>query len=95
MKKGSIIKLSPFFQLPSNESKQELIFFPTSIHLENELLNISYSLGDNRSYIAKIHFEVVKQSLYNMSEINIHQNFNINPNYFQELIRNLRVIYGY
>ena len=31
MKKKEITELSPFFQLPNYESKQELIFFPTSI----------------------------------------------------------------
>ena len=29
-----IIEISPFFQLPNYESKQELIFFPTSIYLD-------------------------------------------------------------
>ena len=36
MNKGEITKLSPFFQLPSKESKQELIFFPTTICEDNK-----------------------------------------------------------
>ena len=31
MEKQEITKISPFFQFPNKESKQELIFFPTSI----------------------------------------------------------------
>ena len=55
MEKKEIVKLSPFFQLPNNESKQELIFFPTSIFMDNEnYVNISYNVGDNRSYFVKI-----------------------------------------
>ena len=63
MNKKEITKLSPFFQLPSIESKQELIFFPTSMYIDtNKFVNISYSLGDNRSYLCKLHLEVVKLS---------------------------------
>ena len=82
MDKKEITKLSPFFQLPSKESKQELIFFPTSMYEgKDKFLHISYSLGDNRSYLCKLHTEVVKASLYNKENINMHMNFNINPNY--------------
>ena len=35
MNKQEITKLSPFFQLPSKESKQELIFFP-NIHVSRQ-----------------------------------------------------------
>ena len=90
MDKKEITKLSPFFQLPSKESKQELIFFPTSMYEDKDkFLHISYSLGDNRSYLCKLHTEVVKASLYNKENINMHMNFNINPNYYLELLRTL------
>ena len=93
MDKKEITKLSPFFQLPSQESKQELIFFPTTMYEDNKkFLNISYSLGDNRSYVCKIHSEVVKASLYNKENIDMHMNYNINSNYYLELLRTLRVI---
>ena len=93
MNKQEITKLSPFFQLPSKESKQELIFFPTSMYQDKDnFLHISYSLGDNRSYVCKLHSEVVKASLYDKENIDIHMNFNINPNYYLELLRTLRVM---
>ena len=62
MNKQEITKLSPFFQLPSKESKQELIFFPTSMYQDKDnFLHISYSLGDNRQLcVCKLHSEVVK-----------------------------------
>lgn len=93
MNKQEITKISPFFQLPSKESKQELIFFPTSFYEDKDnFLNISYSLGDNRSYVCKLHREVVKASLYNKENIDVHMNFNINPNYYLELLRTLRIM---
>jgi hypothetical protein len=93
MNKQEITKISPFFQLPSKESKQELIFFPTSFYEDkNNFLNISYSLGDNRSYVCKLHKEVVKASLYNKENIDVHMNFDINPNYYLELLRTLRIM---
>lgn len=93
MNKQEITKISPFFQLPSKESKQELIFFPTSFYEDKDnFLNISYSLGDNRSYVCKLHREVVKASLYNKENIDVHMNFNVNPNYYLELLRTLRIM---
>ena len=93
MNKQEITKISPFFQLPSKESKQELIFFPTSFYEDKDnFLNISYSLGDNRSYVCKLHREVVKASLYNKENIDLHMNFNVNPNYYLELLRTLRIM---
>ncbi len=96
MNKGEIKSISPFFQLPSRESKQELIFFPTSIFEDNnKFINITYSLGDNRSYICKLHSEVIKSSLYDKENINIHMNFDINVNYYLELLRTLRIIFNF
>ena len=96
MKKKEITKISPFFQLPSKESKQELIFFPTSIYEDkNKFINISYSLGDNRSYLCKLHSEVIKSSLYDKENINIHTNFDINVNYYLELLRTLRIVFKF
>ena len=93
MNKKEITKLSPFFQLPSQESKQELIFFPTTMYEDNKgFLNISYSLGDNRSYVCKLHSKVVKTSLYDKNNINMHMNYNINTNYYLELLRTLRIL---
>ena len=93
MNKKEITKLSPFFQLPSKESKQDLIFFPTTMYEDNNgFLNISYSLGDNRSYVCKIHSKVVKTSLYDKNNINMHMNYNINTNYYLELLRTLRIM---
>jgi len=93
MKKGEITKLSPFFQLPSKVAKQELIFFPTTICDDNNgFINISYSLGDNRSYICKLHNEVIKTSLYDKENIDMHMNYNVNTNYYLELLRTLRIV---
>jgi len=93
MNKKEITKLSPFFQLPSQESKQDLIFFPTTMYEDNKkFLNISYSLGDNRSYVCKLHSEVVKTSLYDKNNIDMHMNYNINTNYYLELLRTLRIL---
>ena len=36
MSKKDIVSLSPFFQLPNFESKQELIFFPCSIFIDKK-----------------------------------------------------------
>lgn len=96
MDKKEITKLSPFFQLPSQESKQDLIFFPTTIYEDNDkFVNISYSLGDNRSYVCKLHIEVIKTSLYNKHNIDMHMNYNINSNYYLELLRTLRILNNY
>ncbi len=91
MENKKIKKISPFFQLPNYESKQELIFFPTSIHWgDNDTINISYNVGDNRSYLAKLHKNIIRLSLYHIESIDFYQNFNISPNYYLELIRSIR-----
>ena len=96
MKKKEIVSLSPFFQLPNYESKQELIFFPSSIFLDDkDFVNISYNVGDNRSYFVKLHLNLVKLSLYDKKSIDFQVNHNINPNYYLELIRNVRKLLGY
>jgi len=88
MNKKDIVSLSPFFQLPNFESKQELIFFPCSIFIDKkDFVNISYSIGDNRSYFVKLHLDIVKISLYDKKNIDFQVNHNINPNYYLELIR--------
>ena len=96
MDKKDICELSPFFQFPNYESKQELIFFPTSIYLDkNNYVNISYNVGDNRSYFVKLHLDIIKISLYNKNNIDFQVNHNINPNYYIELIRNIRKMLGF
>jgi len=96
MKEKEITELSPFFQLPNYESKQELILFPTSIYLDKDnYVNISYSVGDNRSYFVKLHLDIIKISLYDKNNIDFQVNHNINPNYYVELIRNIRKLMGY
>ena len=54
---------------------------------KDKFINIAYSLGDNRSYLCKLHSEVIKSSLYDKENINIHMNFGINVNYYLELLR--------
>ena len=96
MDKKDIVSLSPFFQLPNFESKQELIFFPCSIFIDKkDFVNISYSVGDNRSYFVKLHLNIVKISLYDKKNIDFQVNHNINPNYYLELIRSIRKLLGY
>ena len=96
MKKQEITHITPFFQLPNYESKQELIFFPTSISMDSEkYISISYNVGDNRSYFTKLHLDVINISLYNKDNIDFLVNLNINPNYYIELIRTLRKYLGY
>ena len=96
MKKKDIVSLSPFFQLPNFESKQELIFFPCSIFIDSkDFVNISYSIGDNRSYFVKLHLDIVKLSLYDKKNIDFQVNHNINPNYYLELIRSIRKLLGF
>jgi hypothetical protein len=96
MSKKDIVNLSPFFQLPTFESKQELIFFPCSIFIDKkDFVNISYSVGDNRSYFVKLHLNLVKISLYDKNNIDFQVNHNINPNYYLELIRSIRKLMGY
>ena len=96
MNKKEITEISPFFQLPNYESKQELIFFPTSIYLDKEkFANISYNVGDNRSYYLKLHLDVVNISMYKKENIDFQMNHNINSNYYIELVRSIRKIMGY
>jgi len=91
-----ITEISPFFQLPNYESKQELIFFPTSIYLDKKnFVNISYNVGDNRSYFLRLHLDVINISLYKKQNIDFQMNHNINQNYYLELIRSLRKLLGY
>jgi hypothetical protein len=96
MNKKEITEISPFFQLPNYESKQELIFFPTSIYLDKDkYINISYNVGDNRSYFLRLHLNIIKISLYKKKDIDFQVNHNINSNYYLELTRNIRKIMGY
>jgi len=96
MERQEITEISPFFQLPNYESKQELIFFPTSIHLDNDdYVNISYNIGDNRSYFLKLHLDIVNLSLYDKNNIDFQVNYNINSNFYIELIRNIRKLMGF
>ena len=96
MDSKEIIEISPFFQLPNYESKQELIFFPTSIYLDKEnFVNISYNVGDNRSYYLRLHLDVINISLYKKQNIDFQVNHNINSNYYLELVRSIRKILGY
>ena len=96
MNKKEITEISPFFQLPNYESKQELIFFPTSIYLDKEkFVNISYNVGDNRSYYLRLHLDVVNISLYKKENIDFQVNHNINSNYYLELVRSIRKVLGY
>ena len=96
MNNNEITEISPFFQLPNYESKQELIFFPVSIYLDKEkFVNISYNVGDNRSYYLKLHLDVIDISLYQKENIDFQMNHNINANYYIELVRSIRKILGY
>ena len=96
MNKKEITEISPFFQLPNYESKQELIFFPTCIYLDNEkYVNISYNVGDNRSYFLRLHLDIIKISLCDKKNIDFQVNHNINTNYYLELTRNIRKLMGY
>tara|TARA_Y100000389_G_scaffold183613_1_gene201275 strand:+ start:4546 stop:5841 length:1296 start_codon:yes stop_codon:yes gene_type:complete len=96
MNKNEITEISPFFQLPNYESKQELIFFPTSIYLDKDkFVNISYNVGDNRSYYLKLHLDVINISLYQKATIDFQMNHNINANYYIELVRSIRKVLGY
>ena len=96
MNKKEITEISPFFQLPNYESKQELIFFPTNIYLDqNRFVNISYNVGDNRSYFLRLHLDVINISLYQKQNIDFQVNHNINPNYYLELIRSIRKVLGF
>ena len=96
MNTKEITEISPFFQLPNYESKQELIFFPTSIYLDKEkYINISYNVGDNRSYFMRLHYEIIEISLYKKMNIDFQVNHNINQNYYLELIRSIRKLMGF
>ena len=95
MNSKEITEISPFFQLPNFESKQELIFFPMSLHRdEKNFINVSYNVGDNRSYYLKLHLDIINLSLYKKENIDFQVNHNINLNYYQELIRNVRKLLG-
>ena len=77
-------------------SKQELIFFPTSIYLDKKnFVNISYNVGDNRSYFLRLHLDIINISLYKKQNIDFQVNHNINQNYYLELVRSIRKMLGY
>ena len=96
MNSKEITEISPFFQLPNYESKQELIFFPTSIYLDDKkYVNISYNIGDNRSYFLRLHLDIINISLYDKFSVDFQLNHNINQNYYLELVRNIRKSLGY
>ena len=96
MNSKEIFEISPFFQLPNYESKQELIFFPTSIYLDDKkFVNISYNVGDNRSYFLRLHLDIINISLYKKQNIDFQVNHNINQNYYLELVRSIRKVLGY
>tara|TARA_B100001094_G_scaffold278860_1_gene288660 strand:+ start:1568 stop:2848 length:1281 start_codon:yes stop_codon:yes gene_type:complete len=96
MNSKEITEISPFFQLPNYESKQELIFFPTSIYLDDKkYVNISYNVGDNRSYFLRLHLDIIDISLYDKFSVDFQLNHNINQNYYLELVRNIRKSLGY
>ena len=66
-KKKEITEISPFFQLPNYESKQELIFFPTSIYLDDKkYVNISY----NNQKKSKIEWEFIPRETIDLGNIN-------------------------
>ena len=95
MKKKEISKLSPFFQLPKKGSKEELIFFPTSLNHVKDDIMITYSIGDNSSFVFKINKELVRMSLYDKRKIEMNTNYGINVRFIQELIINMRNMYNY
>ena len=96
MNNKEITEISPFFQLPNYESKQELIFFPTSIYLDDKkYVTISYNVGDNRSYFLRLHLDIINISLYDKFQCDFQLNHNINQNYYLELVRNIRKSLGY
>ena len=66
-----------------------------SIHRdEKDFINVSYNVGDNRSYYLKLHLDIINLSLYKKENIDFQVNHNINLNYYQELIRNVRKLLG-
>ena len=58
-------------------------------------MNISYNVGDNRSYFLRLHLDVVNISLYKKQNIDFQVNHNINQNYYLELVRSIRKMMGY
>ena len=79
---GSDIKidaLSSFFQLPTRESRDELVVFPTTLTLHDKDVVISYGVGDNRSYMASIPFPLVELMLQDADNALLFQGLNISP----------------
>ena len=58
-------------------------------------MNISYNVGDNRSYFLRLHLDVINISLYKKQTIDFQVNHNINQNYYLELVRGIRKVLGY
>lgn len=95
MNKKEISKLSPFFQFPKEGSKEELIFFPTSLNEKDDNILINYSMGDTTSFVLKINKEIIRMSLYDKKKIEMNKNYGINVRFIQELITNMRNMYNY
>ena len=77
---GSDIKidaLSSFFQLPTRESRDELVVFPTTRTLHDKDVVISYGAGDNRSYVASIPFPLVELMLQDADNALLFKGLNI------------------
>ena len=71
--------LSSFFQLPTKESKDELVVFPTTLDLQGNKVLISYGVGDNRCYLASIPFPLVELMLQDSKNAQLFQGLNVNP----------------
>ena len=65
MDKKESLKYHLFFNCQTMNQNKKLIFFPTSIYLDkNKYVNISYNVGDNRSYYLRLHLDIINISLY-------------------------------
>jgi hypothetical protein len=50
----SVEAISSFFQLPSKESPDDLVVFPTTLSVREKSVIVTYGVADDRSYISSI-----------------------------------------
>ena len=87
-KRVSIDAISSFFQLPTSESRDDLVCFPTTLTLKDDTVVCSFGSGDNRSYVCILPRTLVDLTLQSARSAVLFQTINVTPD---ELINTCRI----
>ena len=92
----TIEAISSFFQLPSKESTDELVVFPTTLSLrDKKSVVVSYGVGDNRSYVCILPFGLVELMLQPSEDAVLFQTLNLFPDELIHVCRVARRVLGF